>query len=167
MIILICLGLLSFFSATYVVAELILRVPSLRLAQHFCVALTFLIFSIVLAELVPLVYNWGIEGVQSFLRSNTSKSRHGRERPPRRDGGAMQGSTAEDSVEAAPSLREVLANHLTPIDNQASLLDVQAIACLLLCEYGFMIIASHLVDIIRYLKISRRRIRLQKMKERH
>lgn len=45
------------------------------------------------------------------------------------------------------------------VDEQASFLDAQAIACLLLCEYGFMVVSSHLVDLTRYLKISRRRIR--------
>eukprot|EP00796_Vickermania_ingenoplastis_P009757 gene9757-6843_t len=48
--------------------------------------------------------------------------------------------------------------YMPRLDDQPSLLDAQTIACLMLCEYGFMVVASHLINITRYFKISRRRI---------
>lgn len=44
-----------------------------------------------------------------------------------------------------------------PLDEELTLSDIQALSCLIFLEYGFMIIAIHLVDIMRYLKIARRR----------
>lgn len=70
--------------------------------------------------------------------------------------------TVQGFARGAPGLA-VIATHLHPLYPDSSLLDVQAIACLLLCEYGFMVIGSHLVDITRYLKISRRRLRSHHM----
>lgn len=153
----IIVALLCLFCFSHLLSELFSKLSVGRLYMHFAVAITFLPLSFLIASGVPYVYNNGIETLQMLLGGKAKVSQ---------TKSSIYNSTSvggDASTSESSSFR--LANFLVPIDDQVSFLDTQAVACLLFCEYAFMIIGTHLVDIVRYLKISRRRIRANEIRK--
>lgn len=109
----------------------------LRFGQHCAVAAAFMPIATILSYLVPMTYN------------HMHNSLH-------------------DAVRSVAALGSLLASGTTaikPVATEPSWQDVQFIALLLLIEYGFMVAATHLVNLTRYMKISRRRIAYTRTKK--
>ncbi|CBH13364.1 hypothetical protein, conserved [Trypanosoma brucei gambiense DAL972] len=65
---------------------------------------------------------------------------------------------ARSSIPQPPPLRHALLQLKPDSLMTLSFLDVQIVAIFLFVSYGLQILLYHLVDIVRYLKISRRRL---------
>lgn len=124
-----------------------------RIYKHFSVAITFLPLSFFITLSVPYLYNGGIETLQMLLGGGAEMSQ--------KKSSIYNSSSGQGDGSASKNSPFRLANLFVTIDDQISFLDTQAVACLLLCQYGFVILATHLVNIVRYLKISKRRLQME------